>query len=156
MKKGFEDCFTEIQKDMISICLEYANDKADVVYVYASCEGRVISSDFFYKINSQIWARHKLNEIDPNEYDVSRSRQGACLDILIEDIEKLRDVCQEYDQPMPTEIKLIYDVNSHKVDARYRYDNVYTQSKTKTADDVAEEWFKEEKKKLEQAGNHNG
>ena len=156
MKKGFEDCFTEIQKDMISICLEYANDKADAVYVYASYEDGVISSDFFYKINSQLWARHLLNEINSDEYDVSIPRQNSCLRILNADIKKLSEVCKEYDQPMPTEIKLIYDVNSHKVDARYRYDNVYTQSKTKTADDVADEWFEEEKKKLEQAGNHNG
>lgn len=148
MKKTFEDCFTEIQKDMISICLEYANYKADAVYIIASCEGGVISSDYFFKINSQIWARHKLNEIDPDEYDVSESRQGACLNILIEDIEKLKKVCREYNQPMPTEIKLIYEVNSHKVDAKYCYENVYSDSATKTVNDVADEWFEEEKRKL--------
>lgn len=148
MKKTFEDCFAEIQKDMISICLEYANYKADAVYIYATCEGGVISSDYFFKINSQIWARHKLNEIDPNEYDVSSSRQNACLDVLIEDIQKITKICQEYDQSMPTEIKLIYEVNSHKVDAKYCYENVYSDSATMTDDDVAEAWFEEEKKKL--------
>lgn len=34
----FEDKFSELQVDMISICMEYIEDRADKVYVYASCE----------------------------------------------------------------------------------------------------------------------
>lgn len=36
--KEFEDRFSELQSDIISICTEYVEDRADKVYVYASCE----------------------------------------------------------------------------------------------------------------------
>ncbi|MED3318194.1 hypothetical protein QCI44_11560 [Bacillus cereus group sp. RP37] len=36
--KEFEDRFSELQADMISICMEYVEDRADKVYIYASCE----------------------------------------------------------------------------------------------------------------------
>ena len=43
MGKVFEDYLSDIQKDMVSICLEYANYKVDKVFVYASNENNVIS-----------------------------------------------------------------------------------------------------------------
>ena len=33
MAKTFEEGFTEIQKDMISICLEYVENSAEKVYI---------------------------------------------------------------------------------------------------------------------------
>ncbi|EJR97462.1 hypothetical protein IKM_05122 [Bacillus mycoides] len=45
--KEFEDKFSELQADMVSICMEYVEDRADKVYIYASCEESVISSKFF-------------------------------------------------------------------------------------------------------------
>lgn len=48
---------------------------------------------------------------------------------------------------MPTEMKLIYDVKANSLDAQYKYDNVYSKSKIKTAYDIANEWFEEIKKK---------
>ena len=54
MGKVFEDYLSEIQKDMLSVCLEYANHKVDKVFVYASNENNVISSDCFFEINHQI------------------------------------------------------------------------------------------------------
>ncbi|MBO4531828.1 MAG: hypothetical protein J5767_14450 [Paludibacteraceae bacterium] len=49
MGKIFEDYLSEIQKDMLSVCLEYANHKVDKVFVYASNENNVISSDCFFE-----------------------------------------------------------------------------------------------------------
>ncbi|EJQ92849.1 hypothetical protein II1_03237 [Bacillus cereus MC118] len=34
--KEFEDKFSELQADMISICMEYVENRADKVYVYKS------------------------------------------------------------------------------------------------------------------------
>nr|WP_242168311.1 hypothetical protein [Priestia koreensis] len=45
--KEFEDQFSELQGDMISICLEYVEDRADKVYVYDSCEKGITSGRFF-------------------------------------------------------------------------------------------------------------
>ena len=36
MTKIFEDFFSEYQADMVSIGLEYVNEKADTVYIYCA------------------------------------------------------------------------------------------------------------------------
>ena len=44
----FEDRFSELQADMISICMEYVEDRADKVYVYGTCDEGMISSSFLF------------------------------------------------------------------------------------------------------------
>lgn len=142
----FEDKFSELQADMISICMEYVDDRSDKVYVYASCEEGIVSSSFFYLINNMYVECHKVNDaLDKGEekYDVSSDRQFAVLDILNEDVEKIKELCEEYERDIPTELKLIYDAKSGKLQAEYKYDLVYTNDDVKTADDIAAEWFEE-------------
>lgn len=146
--KVFEDKFSELQADMVSICMEYVEDRADKVYIYASSEESVVSSKFFYLINNRYVKPHKLNDVlgdEDERYDVSAKRQFTVLDILNEDIEKIKMVCEEYERDMPTEMKLIYDVKSGNFKAKYRYDLVYTNDDIKTASDIADEWFEEVK-----------
>ena len=50
MGKMFEDYFSEIQADMVSICLEYVEKRAEKIYIYCSFEDGMISSGFFYKL----------------------------------------------------------------------------------------------------------
>ncbi|SFD38284.1 Protein of unknown function, DUF600 [Bacillus sp. 491mf] len=146
--KEFEDRFSELQADMISICMEYVEDRADKVYVYASCEESIISSKFFYLVNNKYVKPHKVNDAlgaGDERYDVSTERQFMVLDILTEDIEKIKALCKEYERDMPTEMKLIYDVKSGNFKAEYKYDLVYTNDDIKTASDIAGEWFEEVK-----------
>ncbi|MBO1580115.1 immunity protein YezG family protein [Bacillus sp. XF8] len=147
--KEFEDRFSELQADMISICMEYVEDRADKVYVYASCEESIISSSFFYLINNKYVERHKVNEALENgdeRYDVSTKRQSMVLRIICEDIKKVKVLCKEYERDMPTEMKLIYDVKSGNFKAEYKYDLVYTNDDIKTVSDIADEWFEEVRK----------
>ncbi|HDR6306616.1 TPA: DUF600 family protein, partial [Bacillus cereus] len=146
--KEFEDKFSELQADMISICMEYVEDRADKVYVYASREEGIISGSFFYCINNKYVERHKVNdalEDEDERYDVSTKRQSMVLRIICEDIEKIEELCKEYERDMPTEMKLIYDVHSGKFKAQYKYDLVYTNDEVKTASYIANEWFEEVK-----------
>lgn len=148
MNKIFEDKFTELQTDMIQICLEYVSYNAELVYIYASYEDNVISCDYFYKINGKLLERHKLNNNAVMIYDTSIQRQKTCMKILNEDVKKMIAVCNEYHKDMPTEIKLIYDVKNNKVNANYEYKIKYSSDAEKTADDMAEEWFRQEKNSL--------
>ncbi|MEC2077221.1 immunity protein YezG family protein [Metabacillus fastidiosus] len=144
--KEFEDRFSELQSDMISICLKYVEDRADKVYVYASREEGVISSKFFYLINNKYVKPHKVNDALENgdeRYDVSTERGFMVLDILNENIGKIKVLCKEYERDMPTELKLIYDAKSGKFQAEYKYDLVYTNDDIKTARHIANEWFEE-------------
>ncbi len=36
MKKVFEDMFSELQADMVSICMEYVEEKAEKIFIYCS------------------------------------------------------------------------------------------------------------------------
>ncbi|EMA6345212.1 MULTISPECIES: immunity protein YezG family protein [Bacillus cereus group] len=146
--KEFEDRFSELQADMISICMEYVENRADKVYVYASCEEDMISSSFFYLINNKYVECHKVNDALENEeekYDVSPERMFQVLQIIGEDIEEIETLCKEYEKDMPTEMKLIYDAKSGKFKAEYKYDLIHTNEDIKTADDFADEWFEEVK-----------
>ncbi|EOQ28950.1 DUF600 family protein [Bacillus sp. N5-665] len=146
--KEFEDRFSELQSDMISICMEYVEDRADKVYVYASREEGIISGSFFYYINNKYVECHKVNDAleDGDErYDVSPKRMLMVLRIICEDIEKIEELCKEYERDMPTEMKLIYDTKSGRFKAEYKYGLVYTHDEIKTADHIADEWFEEVK-----------
>lgn len=82
-EKIFEDYFTEVQADMVSICLEYVKNKADKIYIYASFEANVMTPDYFYDIGGIVLNKHKLNNAKNGfVYDVSFDRQKACLHIL--------------------------------------------------------------------------
>ncbi|MFU2016743.1 immunity protein YezG family protein [Peribacillus butanolivorans] len=144
--KEFEEIFSELQADMISICMEYVEDRADKVYVYASCEEGIISSSFFYLINNKYVKSHKLNDALENgdeRYDVSTERGFMVLDIINDNVEKIKVLCEEYERDLPTELKLIYDTKSGKLQAEYKYDLIYTNDDVKTAQHIANEWFEE-------------
>ncbi|MCM3005234.1 DUF600 domain-containing protein [Priestia koreensis] len=134
--REFEDQFSELQGDMISICLEYVEDQADEVYIYASHAEGITGSEIFYLINDTYVECHKVNDAvrDRDEqYDVSGNRQSMVLRILCEDIKKMKLLCIEYQQAMPIEMKLVYQL-------------LHTIHDTKLPEDFADEWFEEVKR----------
>ncbi|HLR36239.1 MAG TPA: hypothetical protein VK071_13045 [Tissierellales bacterium] len=87
--KVFEDYFSEIQTDMISISLEYVDEKAEQVYIYCSYEPGMYYFDVFYKINGEIVQRHELNKVTSNyTYDVSIDRQRSLMKIGVNNLKK--------------------------------------------------------------------
>ena len=107
MGKMFEDYFSEIQADMVSICLEYVEKRAEKIYIYGSFENGMISSGFFYKVNSKIVKKNKLNDVivdGQKKYDVSIPRQKGAINIINDDIKALKRLCQEYQKEMPTPV----------------------------------------------------
>lgn len=153
MGKIFEDYFSEYQADMVSICLEYVDSHADVIYIYCSYESNTIYGDCFFEITKKVVKKHQLNDIKGKEegfeYDVSEERQRGLLDIISEDIEKIYTLCMKYGKDMPTEMKLVYDVKKNSLKADYCYENLWTDSETKLGLHICEEWFEEVKKKEE-------
>lgn len=147
----FLEKWNELQADMISICMEYVEDRADKVYVYASSEEGVTSGRFFYLIHDKLVECHKVNDaLQSGEarYDVSSNRMFEVLDVINDDIFSMRELCKEFGQDMPTEIKLIYDTASGKLQGQYKYELVYTHDDIKTASHIADEWFEEVKANL--------
>lgn len=148
MSKVFEDLFSELQADMVSICLENVEKRANIIYIYCSYEDNVVASCYFYNINGMVVSRSKLNDAirpDEEQYDVSVGRQKAVTKVINKDIKQIEKVCSEYNRPMPTEMKLIYDVKKNSLKTEYKYENVYSDSEMKTAYDIADEWFEKVK-----------
>lgn len=150
MGKVFEDYFSELQADMVSICLEYVFERANKIYIYCSHEEGLVSNDFFYNINGKIVERHKLNDALVNEednanfsYDISVDRQKAVVKIINQNIKELIKLCRKYDREVPTEIKIVYDVQANKLAADYKYDLVHTNDSNKTASSIARIWFEQ-------------
>ncbi len=150
MGKVFEDYFSEFQTDMVSICLEYVEKRAEKIYIYCSFENNMLSSGFFYKVNGQVVKKNKLNEVitdKQKEYDVSITRQKAAINIINDDIKALNKLCQEYQREMPTQIKLVYDVTANTLNADYCYEAIFSNDENKTAYDVLEEWYNLERER---------
>lgn len=55
-------------------------------------------------------------------------------------------LCIEYQQAMPIEMKLVYDVKSGKFTTTYKYELLHTIHDTKLPEDFADEWFEEVKR----------
>jgi len=157
--KSFEDYFSEIQTDMIDICLEYANDKLDYVFIYCCCEKELIASNFFYGINKCLLKKNKLND-SPNKnpdnsikYDTSIERQKKTLTILNQNILKIEELFKENGKEAPTEIKIIYDNIMNKMEAEYQYIPIISNSETLTDEDVFNTWFNEIKQSKKYSNN---
>lgn len=89
MDKTFEERLADIQGKMILACMDYAGNRAERIYIYASREGS--------SINGQVVERHKLGE----GFDVSPKRQFACLGILRSCIHEAEDMCKGFGKDMP-------------------------------------------------------
>ena len=142
----FEDEFSELQADMVDICNEYSCEAAEKIFIYVSYEG-LLNTDYFYSINGDIIERHKLNTSGINaDFDVSVDCQKQVLNILKEDVHKIKAVCDKYNQPMPTEMRLVYEPKTKKFTAEYKYEN-QTSDKISVFDNY-DAWFEEERAKL--------
>ena len=145
MAKVFEDYFSEYQVEMIKACLKYADDDVDKVFIYGSREGRSTAANVFFEVDGKYYRKHQL-DLAGRKCDASQKRQFACLDALFDAIFHMEKKCREFDRPMPTELKIIYDVKKNSVKANYRYDPVYTNDPVKTGNTICDEWFEELKK----------
>ena len=144
----FEDYFSEIQADMVSICLEYVQGKADKIYIYTCFEPRIVSLGYFFVINGKLLQRHEITQELP-ECDIELQEQVD--EVIMEDLYKLNDVCTQFNQPMPTEIKMVYDVKKNSLSVNYQYDLILSSESELLAlpQDVEDAWFEEIKKQME-------
>ena len=141
----FEDKFMEVQASMISLALEYVQNQAEKVYIYCISEEALLSFDVFYKINGAVTKMYAVNEIINKKVDTSKNMMVAVQRFGLEDIQKLLDVCQEYDREHPTEMWLIYDAQKNSLDSRYSYEGRYDKDEELIPRLEFEKWFEEVK-----------
>ena len=143
----FEDKFMEVQASMISLALEYVQNQAEKVYIYCISEEALLSFDVFYKINGTVTKMYAVNEILNKKVDTSKNMMVAVQRFGLEDIQKMLDVCQEYDREHPTEMWLIYDAKKNSLDSCYSYEGRYDKDEELIPRLEFEKWFEEVKNK---------
>ncbi len=142
MENTFESQFSALQADMVSICLEYCERKAIEIFIHIICERDSIFTNFFFRMNGGM---HKKGMLGDNIGTVSLPRQKEALSIITKNVKELIMLCENNDKPIPTEMKLVYDVQTGRLQANFSYDSVTTNEKT--ARDVTEAWFEVNKAK---------
>ena len=147
MSKVFEDLFMEIQEDMIVAGLDFVDEVADKIYIYGSQEGRLSVGDCFFEVNGDVYTRTELKELSDDYYACDK-KETICIRTLTNDVSKMDDLCKEYDRPMPTEIKMVYDVKKGSLSVDYKYELVYMNKKDLYANDIVEQWYNEVKQSL--------
>ena len=148
MNRVFEDQLMEIQSDMISLSLEYVENKAEIVYIYVVLEDGLVSFDVFYKIGGFISEKSDVNEYLSEKINDSDDIQFSLLEYGIEDAEKIEVLFKENSKEVPTEIRLVFDVKNNSLKSNYRYDAMYEKNEDLSVSDVFEAWIQEEKSKL--------
>ena len=136
MIKGFEDAFTDLQSEFVSLCMEYTNGSVDKIYIY-------IYQDTSQKMFNAIFVKGK--RVIPAGNFAYDEASDEFLSIGIKDIDKLVELCDMYQCKGPNEYKLELDVATHKFDASYRYDN-YTKSGISPVSEFMS-WYEEIKEK---------
>ena len=144
----FEDQLMEIQSDMISLSLEYVENKAEIVYIYVVLEDGLVSFDVFYKIGGFISEKSDVNEYLSEKINDSDDIQFSLLEYGIEVAQKIEVLFKENSKEVPTEIRLVYDVKNNSLKSNYIYDAMYEKNEDLSVSDVFEAWIQEEKSKL--------
>lgn len=145
----FEDEFSAKQTDMIQLALEYADrvgQKVDTVYIYGSNENNSYSFNNFYISENKTFTMRSLPRKD---FEDLNNLIFHVLKIGTDDLKGLKKICEKYNQPMPTQVKLIYDHKQNKVKGKYSYDLFYSNSDTLTSGNIFEQWYNEVKRELE-------
>lgn len=135
MSKVFEDEFMDVQASIISLCLEVTKKKVQKVYAYCSNEKKSKMFNVFFDVSGQIKTLNQLG--------VPQKPAFQFLKLGIEELKNLDAICAKHNMPVPTEMKLYYDVASGKFDANYKYEEVCSANTGKCAAEVFMEWIEE-------------
>ena len=138
----------DIQSDMISLSLEYVENKAETVFIYVVLEDGLVSFDVFYKIGGFISEKSDVNKYLSEKINDSDDIQFSLLEYGIEDAEKIEVLFKENSKEVPTEIRLVFDVKNNSLKSNYIYDAMYEKNEDLSVSDVFEAWIQEEKSKL--------
>ncbi|STY43524.1 Uncharacterised protein [Listeria grayi] len=65
----------------------------------------------------------------------------------VREIREIESVCETYDRPIPTEMRLTYDVKANSLKSDYQYEPVYSNTDDKHSSDIFMEWIEAEKNK---------
>ena len=135
MAQQYEDEFMDVQSQLISLCLEVAENKVDKIYAYVSIEEKSKMFNAFFEIHGEI---KMLNQLG-----ISTLKIKQFLKLGTDDLEKIKTVCKTYNKPIPTEIKMYYNVKSRNYNADYKYEEISSANTGISSGEVFINWVNE-------------
>ena len=114
----------DVQSRMISLALEYVQGQADKVFIYAIADS-LYSFNVFYDIEGHILHKHKVNDRLPDNAKINTDLQSVLLREGVKDVKSMINICKEYNREHPTEMWLIYDVKTNRLQSKYSYEGRY-------------------------------
>ncbi|NBK96743.1 MAG: hypothetical protein EOM50_01755 [Erysipelotrichia bacterium] len=138
MSKIFEDAFMDLQSEFVSLSLELVEKKANIIYIYISIEEKSKMFNIFVKSNEEIKTINLLG--------LDRALVMQFLKMGTNDIDKIKDLCNEYSMKVPTEMKMIYHVQTGKYNVDLKYESVCSSKTGISSGEVFAQWINETKK----------
>ena len=140
-----EEKLNKIQTGLVELALEYATNTTETVYIYGSNEHNSLFFNAFFKDDGIIVEKHKLKIFGSAFAPIEL--QMKFLDLGMDDFKELCRLFEIYQGKTLTQLKLVYDVVNKKAHADYSYDS-FLSNKT-IAEHIFNQWFEEEKQKVE-------
>lgn len=140
VKTNFEREFTELISKMVSLGLELPRVEVDEVYIYGSMEKSTTSFNGFFRIGDEIKTTKWVTDSQKDIFNF--------LDLGLSDLDDFITLFKRYNNPVPTELKLRYNVHTNKFEISYKYEPVCTSKTGLTSHDVLYAWIEEEQQKL--------
>ncbi|EGT3606049.1 DUF600 family protein [Clostridium perfringens] len=137
MKKVFEDEFMDLQSEFVSLCLELVGNNVDNIYIYISIEEKSKMFNAFFRKGEELKSLNQLN--------IDNSLIMQFLKLGTEDIEKIKNICNKYNAPIPSEMKMSYDVSNGKYNVDYKYESICSEKTGISAGEIFMKWFMENK-----------
>lgn len=132
--KDFEDYFSDILTDIVCITLNFTKIPMDKIFIHCSNEGNCISSNVFFQKDGSKIKRSQLSEI-------SELEQKQIIHLINERILNLKEMCEDNKKQVPTEIKLIYEVETKHLISDFCYKNLYSESENLIVQNIFDKWF---------------
>lgn len=134
MKRVFEDEYMDLHAEIISLCLDALEEEqgVDVVYAYCSIEGAIYTFNAFFTRKGKAYTLDDINL----PFDALSDILGEGAQIGIE----IGALCKEFGRPVPTEIKMIYEVGQESLAVDYKYEPQETESRF--VHDIFLDWVK--------------
>lgn len=109
--KEFEEKRQVFEEKLINLCKQVIGEnmsKVDKLYIYCCSESVVTSFDFFTACAGKVRDRGHLGIKDTDFFDIA-----------FEEIEQLKELCEEYGEKSPEAVKIIYEVHKEKKEVIY-------------------------------------
>lgn len=150
MSETFESSMQNVLESMLSVCLEYGENRVDGVYLYGAAEDGTSSADVFYEIAGGIYRIHELNDSpvagDGRQFDLSDDRGFALLHALLDDFDRLVELHEAHKREPPTLLKAHFNAVTGKLSIKFSHDLHFSNTEDLLPSHFFEAWLQEVKK----------